>query len=446
MSVPAAQSLLVTLQDSTSTDVVAALRQARGAADSVELRRELSQVRVRPSPQLLVPSAAPGTWYILVEANSVPVGEQLPSPDRRHPHPVDRRGPGPGRRRAPRRTLTLTGSGFDGSTTVELVSASNTVYQASPRIARHADAVDGDVQPERRAAGRLFGRGDQGGQPQLRALPGRSPWRPTGRRNLVTHLILPADDGAPRLLDDLRRVREHGDRGDPGTAAGAAAPEQPQDQPLLHAQPGAGGLGLLDLGPAAGILQHRRDPGQRHGGPGLARAGRIASRCRSTTPGCSSPGLRPTRHSSSSWTSTRRRTRLRIDWSSMESSLQPPGLSSQAWSAIFSGLTSPARQHVRRLRDDAGQRGDLPGPARRGRDRRQSALGARRLAGRRPHAHPHAGERQTRSHVAVPGPGARWISPSTIPSRSARETRSVRSATAGPTTGSIRCRWPPTAP
>ena len=29
-----------------------------------------------------------------------------------------------------------------------------------------------------------------------------------------------------------------------------------------------------------------------------------------------------------------------VDWSSMESSLQPPGLSSQAWAAIYAGITS----------------------------------------------------------------------------------------------------------
>ena len=141
---------------------------------------------------------------------------------------------------------------------------------------------------------------------------------------------------------------------------------RPDDhQPAAHdAQPGAGGLGLLDLGPARGLLEHRRDPGHRHAKcPGWLEPGESI-----TVPvyyaGMQQPwSFVGDRASSSTVDYYTQHDTTALDWSSLEASLQPPGISNTAWSAIFSGLTSQIGDtwggYVTMLDDEASYLGQL---------------------------------------------------------------------------------------
>ena len=71
VNVPSTQSLIVTLQDSTATDVNQLYAKLGSPPTPVNYRCSSSGAG-SANPQLLVPSAAPGTWYILVYAASVP--------------------------------------------------------------------------------------------------------------------------------------------------------------------------------------------------------------------------------------------------------------------------------------------------------------------------------------------------------------------------------------
>ena len=186
-----------------------------------------------------------------------------------------------------------------------------------------------------------------------------------GEAHFVSHLILPAEMG--RHISSTFYV-EYSNTGNvampaPLLVLRARAVTARRSQPAaVDAQPGAGGLRLLDLGHSGGLLEHRRDPGDRHRSAraGSSRASRSPSR--STTPACSSPG--PLGNVSSSSTSTLHPARHdRLDWSSLQASLQPPGISSTAWSAIFSGLTTQIGDtwggYVTMLDDEASYLGQL---------------------------------------------------------------------------------------
>ena len=76
---------------------------------------------VSANQQLLVPSAAPGTWYILVYSVSVPSASSFTLTAAGAPDSLERRRARLRPRREVATSLTLTGSGFSTATTVELV-------------------------------------------------------------------------------------------------------------------------------------------------------------------------------------------------------------------------------------------------------------------------------------------------------------------------------------
>ena len=202
----------------------------------------------------------------------------------------------------------------------------------------------------------------------------------------------------------------------PGPAAGALRTTEVIDGqtivnlPLFTLNPALVVSGYWTSALPAGLLQLDRDPGQRHGSAGLARAGRIGHGARSTTPGCSSPGTSPRRSFEFKLADLHPE---RHDQPSIgaacESSLQPPGISTAAWTAIYTGLTTQIGDTCGGYVTDARRRGDLPRPARRGCDRRQPALGVRDDAGRRAVARARAGQRD-RPRRRRPRPGRRSIS------------------------------------
>ncbi len=129
VSVTATQALLATLKDSTATDVNQVYARLGSPPTPSDYAYEFAD-GVAASQQLLVPSAAPGTWYFLVDAVSVPAASAFTLTVTGTPITLAALAPA----QAPTggtATLTLTGSGFNGSTTVALVPMAGTPYQAS---------------------------------------------------------------------------------------------------------------------------------------------------------------------------------------------------------------------------------------------------------------------------------------------------------------------------
>ena len=125
----ATQALVVALQDSTSTDVNQIYAKLGSPPTPGNYAYESSD-GVAASQQLLVPSAAPGTWYILVDSVSVPAASAFTLTATGNPITLTTVAPN----QAPTggtATLTLTGSGFNGTTTVALVPMAGSDYMAT---------------------------------------------------------------------------------------------------------------------------------------------------------------------------------------------------------------------------------------------------------------------------------------------------------------------------
>ena len=84
--------------------------------------------------RLLISSADPGTWYILVYGNSVPSPSSYTLDVSTSSVALTSVTPNTAATAAPRRWCL--GGGFDSTTTVQLLGAGNTVYNASERVAR----------------------------------------------------------------------------------------------------------------------------------------------------------------------------------------------------------------------------------------------------------------------------------------------------------------------
>ena len=325
----------VTLQDATSPDVDQLYAKLGSPPTPVDY--DASSSGGSADPQLLVPSAAPGTWYILVYAASVPAASSFTITATGTPIQLTTVEP----TQAPAgstATLTLTGSGFNSTTTVSLVPMAGSPHQAS--------SVTLDTFTQLTATFNLTGV-PQGVYSVVVNNPGGSSSELVGQFTvtaraewamLVTHLILPAEMG--RHVSSTIYV-EYSNTGTAAMPAPLLVLEsaRPQDCAAPHAQPRAGGLGLLDLGDAGGLLALGRDPGQRQAGSGLARARRVGHGagllCRDAA------ALEPRRDELPVQACSLHPEGQKLnDWSSVEASLQPPGISSQAWSAIFAGLQS----------------------------------------------------------------------------------------------------------
>ena len=206
IAVAQAQGLLVVLQDSTSSDQNELYLKFGSPPTRSDYQYRFSNA-ASANQQVLVPLAAAGNWYALLYANSVPQPSTYTilatTSD------VFLTGSTPNRSgTSADTTLTLTGSGFDQATTVELVAASGTVYPASttsidlptqitatfaagtvPAGVYSVEATKPGVQPSKLANALTI---DQGGE-----------------ANLKTDIVLPSLDGLPRAGDDLRGLHQH---------------------------------------------------------------------------------------------------------------------------------------------------------------------------------------------------------------------------------------------
>ena len=130
VNVPSAAPLSIQLTDpparTTSSCTPASARHRRGETYDYGANGAGS------SQSLLIPSAAAGTWYVLVYAESVSPAEQLHPPGEGDARAGDHRDAGAVRGERRSRRLTLTGAGFTNATSVALVAAdSTTTYPAS---------------------------------------------------------------------------------------------------------------------------------------------------------------------------------------------------------------------------------------------------------------------------------------------------------------------------
>jgi YD repeat-containing protein len=129
INVPATQDLLVNLTDNTRGDVNA-LYAKFGSAPTRADYQYSAAVPASGSQQVLVPSAAAGTWYVLVY--SVSVAAPTPFSITATSAGVFLTGSTPSHSGASAdATLTLTGSGFDTATAVDLVASNGTTYPAA---------------------------------------------------------------------------------------------------------------------------------------------------------------------------------------------------------------------------------------------------------------------------------------------------------------------------
>ena len=130
VSVPQDQELLIALKNSNASDQVEVYAKFGAPPTRADFQFD-STVPHSLSRTVLIPKASPGTWYILVYAASVALAPEnytltaTVSPIDLTAVSPDRLGNGA------EAVLTLTGAGFDSTTTVSLVAAGGTSYPAS---------------------------------------------------------------------------------------------------------------------------------------------------------------------------------------------------------------------------------------------------------------------------------------------------------------------------
>ena len=394
------------------------------------------------NPQLLVPAAAPGTWYILAYGASVPAassftiaatgtpiqlnGGSAVAVARRHHGHADLDGLG-FQQRAPRsrccrwrvRRIQASSVTLDTFTqltaTFDLTGVPQGVYSV-------VVSNPGGSSSELSAKFTVTAKGGMG--------------------MLITHLILPAKMG--RHISSTIYV-EYSNAGTAAIAAPLLVLEsaRPQDVPLLTLDPSLVVSGFWTSAAPVGYSQLGRDPGQRQQVPGWLEPGESV-----TVPvyyaGMQQPwNLAETSFEFKLLSYTQKDQKLN-DWSSVESGFQPPGISTQAWSAIFAGVQSEIGptigDYVTMLDNEATYLGQL------GQNVTNVgqlwSLAVMQADGLTPDP---VLANVDDLHVAVPGQiGLDFVRSYAEPIKLARRS-SDHWATAGPTTGSIRCPSAPTA-
>jgi YD repeat-containing protein len=130
INMPQDKEMLISLRNSNPNDQIEVYAKF-GSAPTRDDYQYKSAVPQSVSQSIVIPSAAPGTWYILVYATSVPAWPEnytltaTVAPVTLTAITPDRLG------NAADAVLTLTGAGFDSTTTVSLVAGNGTTYQAN---------------------------------------------------------------------------------------------------------------------------------------------------------------------------------------------------------------------------------------------------------------------------------------------------------------------------
>ncbi len=342
VNVPATEALLVSLKDSTSADVNQIYAKLGSPPTPGDYAYEFAD-GVAASQQLLVPSAAPGTWYILVDSVSVPESSAFTLSVTGTPITLAAVAPAQAATGSTA-TLTLTGSGFNNTTTVALLPMAGSAYKAS--------SVTLDTFTQLSATFDLTGV-PQGVYSVVVSNPGGQSSElaagftvtASGEAHFVSHLILPSEMG--RHISSTIYV-EYSNTGTVAMPAPLlvlyAPPEVVNGQTIVN-------LPLLTLNPAlvvSGYWTSALPAGYSNSVQILATGTEV--------PGMLEPGesitvpvyyagmQQPWSFAETSFQFAldyyTQHDTTSLDWNSLQGSLQPPGISTTAWNAISSSLAT----------------------------------------------------------------------------------------------------------
>ena len=334
VNVPAAGPMQVQLTDIATADHLE-LYARFGAAPT----RQIYDYGVNgtgSSQSLLIPSANAGAWYILVYAQSV---AHLPGSFTLQAvtSPVTATGVTPSRYGTfSVATLTVTGAGFTNATSVALVSPSNTAYPASSVMFDTFTQLTATVNltgvPPGTYAVRVTNAGGSSS-----TLPAAFTVTAPGQANLVTHLILPGALGRHQAATLYIQYANTG-------AVAMPAPVLLLESTVADDKP------RFTLNPAL-LVSGLWTTALRQG-----YSNTIEILASGKTPGVLEPGeteMVPVYYSGMqqpwNFSETNFHFDIRIfttsdsdavNWGSLQSSLQPAGLTSAAWSVVYGNLTA----------------------------------------------------------------------------------------------------------
>jgi RHS repeat-associated protein len=334
VNVPTNEVLRVNLGDNTPTNVNELY--ARLGAPPTRGDYDFSSTTANSAnQQFLVPSADPGTWYILVYGNSVPAASSYTLAASTTPILLSTVTPNQSAT-GNTATLVLSGAGFDNTTTVQLLGAGNSMYAAASAsldtFSQLSATFDLTGVPQKRYAVQVT-RGDG----STAELPAAFTVTAPGEANLQTQLILPSWVGRHEASTFYVEYSNTGNVAMPAPVLLLEASNPTLDKPLFTLNPALQSSGfwtsaipqgysntvqILASGAVPGVLE----PGESITVP-VYYAGMQEPWDWST-----SFGFDLREFTTSDSTS--------IDWASMQSSLQPPGISAAAWGLIYGNMTA----------------------------------------------------------------------------------------------------------
>jgi YD repeat-containing protein len=357
VSVPSAEPLFLQLADSAATDHVELY--ARFGALPTRATYDYAANGTGPSQSLLVPSAVAGTWYVLVYAELVAVApSSFTLQADASPAVLTAVTPVHYGTNAVA-SLTLNGAGFTSTTSVALIAANNTVYPATSVSFNTFTQLTATVNLAGVPQGTYSVRVSNA-DGSRDTLPAAFTVTAAGQANLQTHLILPAAVG--RHVSSTFYV-QYSNTGSVAMAAPVLLLESTvaDDRPLFTLNPALRVAGFWTSAIPEGysntveILASGKVPGVLEPGESV------------TVPVYYAGMQMPWNFNEPQFHFDLRIFNTTdtdaVNWSSLQASLQPAGISTAAWSVIFGNLVSQLGNtwggYVRFLDNEASYLGQL---------------------------------------------------------------------------------------
>ena len=333
VSVPSTQALVISLSDGTSSDVNQVFA-SLGTPPTPTNYSYRSSNGVTANPQLVVPAASPGTWYILVYSVSVPSAHSFTLTAAGAPIQLSTVEP----TKAPTGssdTLNLTGSGFSTGTTVKLISTSTSaVYTATSVTLDTPTQISANFNLAGVAPGtyNVVATNPGGLSSQL-----TSSFNVTaaGMGMLEYHLVVPSLIGRHVAATFYVEYSNTGSTAIPAPLL-VLQSSQPENRPLFTLDPSLVVAGFWTSAVPAGFANSVEILGTGKQVPGFLEPGE------SITVPVYYAGMQQPWSSDSSFkfqllSYTAKDTKT-IDYAGIKAGLQPAGISNTAWSAIFSSI------------------------------------------------------------------------------------------------------------
>ena len=333
INVPTNEALNVNLQDSSSSDVNE-LYARHGSPPTRGIYDFSATAANSANQQLLVPSADPGTWYVLVYGNGGPASSYTLQVSTT---PMTLTAVTPNQSaEGSTPTLVLNGGGFDNTTTVQLLGAGNLVY--------HATSTSLDLFTQLSATFNLTGV-SQGsyavqvtrGDGATATLPAAFTVTAPGQAKLVTQLIVPGIVG--RHIASTFYI-EYSNTGNVAMPAPVLVLQSSvaDDLPLFTLNPALVYQGFWTSAVPAGysnsvqIVASGKVPGVLEPGESVTVPVYYAGMEQPWNFSESTFAFNLQEYATSDTTA--------VNWSSMQAELQPSTLTAAAWGAIYANLTS----------------------------------------------------------------------------------------------------------